>query len=153
MLPEAASCVWGQAYISAIAPGTFVAPHVGPTNARLRLHLGLDVPEAPLSHLGMEVGGQAKTWQEGRILAFEDSFEHRVWHWGSATRYILVLDIWHPNLDDARRNALVQQHADHAAKQLYFFHRDRYLKNGQWFNSSAPFLEEAPEQEHGDGID
>lgn len=37
----AAGCRRGQIKFSAMEPGTHVRPHVGPTNCRLRMHLGL----------------------------------------------------------------------------------------------------------------
>lgn len=39
--PAAIGCRRGQIKFSAMEPGTHVRPHVGPTNCRLRMHLGL----------------------------------------------------------------------------------------------------------------
>lgn len=41
---EAKSCKRGQTKFSVMHPGTHVWPHCGPTNCRLRTHLGLKVP-------------------------------------------------------------------------------------------------------------
>lgn len=41
---EAAKCKRGQIKFSVMHPGTHVHPHCGPTNCRLRAHLGLIVP-------------------------------------------------------------------------------------------------------------
>lgn len=41
MEPAAVGCRRGQIKFSAIEPGTHIRPHVGPTNCRLRMHLGL----------------------------------------------------------------------------------------------------------------
>lgn len=43
-LPDAGGCKRGQSKFSVIHPGTHVWPHCGPTNCRLRVHLGLKVP-------------------------------------------------------------------------------------------------------------
>lgn len=43
--PEARTCKRGQVKFSVMHPGTHVWPHCGPTNCRLRAHLGLVVPE------------------------------------------------------------------------------------------------------------
>uniref|UniRef100_A0A8C5B562 Un-named hu7910 n=1 Tax=Gadus morhua TaxID=8049 RepID=A0A8C5B562_GADMO len=43
--PEATNCKRGQIKFSVMQPGTHVWPHTGPTNCRLRMHLGLVVPE------------------------------------------------------------------------------------------------------------
>src|SRR5208282_3760709 len=59
----------GLAYFSCLDPETRVAPHQGPTNLRVRCHLGLEVPEG----CGMRVGGVTGGWQEGRCVVFDDS--------------------------------------------------------------------------------
>lgn len=43
--PAARDCRRGQIKFSVMHPGTHVWPHCGPTNCRLRAHLGLVVPE------------------------------------------------------------------------------------------------------------
>lgn len=43
--PEARLCKRGQVKFSVMHPGTHVWPHCGPTNCRLRAHLGLVVPD------------------------------------------------------------------------------------------------------------
>jgi len=146
-LPEAASCPWGQIYISVLSPGTKVTPHVGPTNARLRIHLGLDVPKGDITQIGMRVGGDVpgqpnkahhvRSWVEGECLAFEDSFEHEVWQHTEDLRVILVMDVWHPSLNDVQRAAVVEEHGDAMAKHAYFHHRANYLADENWFGSSA----------------
>lgn len=42
---EASTCTRGQIKFSLMEPGTHVWPHCGPTNCRLRAHLGLKVGE------------------------------------------------------------------------------------------------------------
>ncbi len=84
----------GLAYFSVLEPGTRIAPHQGPTNIRLRCHLGIDVPE----HCGLRVAGDERTWQEGRALVFDDSFTHEAWNDSTKPRLVLVVDLWHPDL-------------------------------------------------------
>ena len=45
----------GQIKLSVMAGGTRVWPHCGPTNARLRAHLGLIVPEGAIMRIADEV--------------------------------------------------------------------------------------------------
>lgn len=45
----AKTCNRGQIKFSVLMPGTHVWPHTGPTNCRLRAHLGLIVPETGTS--------------------------------------------------------------------------------------------------------
>ena len=86
----------GVVYLSVLDPATYVAPHEGPTNMRLRCHLGIEVPEG----CGMRVGGLTRIWEERCCLVFDDSFTHEVWNGGTRRRLVLVADIWHPDLTD-----------------------------------------------------
>ena len=85
-------------------PGTHVWAHTGPTNCRLRAHLGLVVPEK--EKLRLRVGTQERTWEEGKVLVFDDSWEHEVWHNGNDYRLILIIDVWHPELTSEERTSL-----------------------------------------------
>lgn len=102
MLREAASCVYGSAFFSLLAPGTRLRPHCGPTNVRLRCHLALVVPEGDCA---MRVGcTPPRQWVEGAVSLFDDSYEHEVWNATEAPRLVLIVDVWHPELvtDDQR---------------------------------------------------
>ncbi|XP_060048911.1 aspartate beta-hydroxylase domain-containing protein 2 isoform X2 [Erinaceus europaeus] len=97
--------VFGNACLSVLSPGTVVAEHYGPTNIRLRCHLGLKTP----SGCELVVGGEPQCWAEGRCLLFDDSFLHTAFHEGSAEegpRVIFMVDLWHPNVAAAERQAL-----------------------------------------------
>ena len=37
-------------------------------------------------------------WEEGKVLVFDDSFEHEAWNDSEAPRVVLIFDIWHPDL-------------------------------------------------------
>ncbi|HEY3674764.1 MAG TPA: aspartyl/asparaginyl beta-hydroxylase domain-containing protein [Candidatus Tumulicola sp.] len=86
----------GLAYFSRMAPRTRVASHHGPTNMRLRCHLGIDVPP----DCGLIVAGEARSWSVGKCLVFDDSFPHEVWNDSAFPRTILVVDLWHPDLSE-----------------------------------------------------
>lgn len=84
----------GLAYFSVLDSHAHVDAHCGPTNARLRIHLGLHVP--PDSRI--RVGHAARHWQSGRCLVFDDSWEHEVWNDSPIPRSVLIVDIVHPDL-------------------------------------------------------
>jgi tetratricopeptide (TPR) repeat protein len=99
------------AQFSELGPGLHIRPHCGATNDRLVLHLGVDVKDGPADHsdhsgLEMVVGGEVGSWAAGRVTAFDDSFEHEVYHRGQHRRVVLLLHIDHPNLSAYR----AQQH-------------------------------------------
>lgn len=84
----------GLVYFSRLAPGSAILPHRGPTNMRLRCHLGIKIPDL----CGISVDGEARTWTAGECLVFDDSFEHEAWNNSDAERVVLVIDVWHPDL-------------------------------------------------------
>ena len=47
-----------------------------------------------------------RTWQEGKIIIFDDSFEHEVWHEGESFRLVLIVDMWHPEITMQQRRQL-----------------------------------------------
>ncbi|CAG2242163.1 ASPH [Mytilus edulis] len=92
----------GQVKFSVIHPGTHIWPHCGPTNCRLRAHLGLKVPTG----INIRVGQEKRTWKEGKFIIFDDSFEHEVWHNGNELRLVLIVDFWHPDLTEEQKKTL-----------------------------------------------
>ncbi len=39
-----------------------------------------------------------RTWEEGKVIVFDDSFEHEVWNDSKQERIVLLLNFWHPDL-------------------------------------------------------
>lgn len=98
----------GNVFFSVLQPGVHVRAHCGPTNTRIRLHLGIQVPPGA----GMRVGTEARTWQEGKCLVFDDSWEHEAENPSERSRSVLLVDIWHPDLTVQQREALGEGQAD-----------------------------------------
>ncbi|XP_034046331.1 aspartate beta-hydroxylase domain-containing protein 2 [Thalassophryne amazonica] len=95
----------GSAGFWVLGPGATLGSSYGPTNTRLRCHLGLQTP--PLCEL--VVGGEPQCWSEGHCLLVDDSFLHTISHMGPSEvgpRVILCVDLWHPNVAAAERQAL-----------------------------------------------
>ncbi|XP_064026857.1 aspartyl/asparaginyl beta-hydroxylase isoform X4 [Pogoniulus pusillus] len=101
--PEATGCRRGQIKYSIMHPGTHVWPHTGPTNCRLRMHLGLVIPKEGCR---IRCAQENRTWEEGKVLIFDDSFEHEVWQEAAASRLIFIVDVWHPELTAQERRTL-----------------------------------------------
>jgi aspartyl/asparaginyl beta-hydroxylase (cupin superfamily) len=85
----------GLLYASKLNPGTHIKAHRGPTNLRLRCHLGIQIPTGDC---GLKVDGETRHWKEGKCLVFDDSLEHEAWNYGSMPRMVLIIDFWHPDL-------------------------------------------------------
>ncbi|CAM1328963.1 Uncharacterised protein at_DN0966 [Pycnogonum litorale] len=101
-ITDASRCTRCQTKFSLMYPNTHVWPHTGPTNCRLRAHLGLVVP----SGLRIRVANDTRTWLEGKVITFDDSFEHEVWHNGKSFRLVLIVDFWHPELTPHQKSTL-----------------------------------------------
>ncbi|XP_046894670.1 aspartate beta-hydroxylase domain-containing protein 2 [Hypomesus transpacificus] len=95
----------GAAGFWLLGPGATLSGSYGPTNTRLRCHLGLQTPP----QCELVVGGEPQCWSEGHCLLVDDSFLHTVSHNGVAEdgpRVIFSVDFWHPNVAAAERQAL-----------------------------------------------
>lgn len=116
----------GLALFSSLSPGAHVAAHCGASNARLRCHLGLAIPEG----CRIRVGNETRTWTEGESIVFDDSFEHEVWHDGNQTRWVLLIDFWHPDLTVPERRAL--------ARLNHIFAEERRLRRALLSRRATP---------------
>jgi aspartyl/asparaginyl beta-hydroxylase (cupin superfamily) len=87
---------------SALNPHARIPQHVGPMNGILRAHLGLVVPQGCY----IRVGPDQRSWQEGKVMVFDDSFEHEVWNHSDQVRIVLFINFWHPCFSDQEIKAL-----------------------------------------------
>lgn len=87
---------FGTSLFSALSPGTFLSPHHGYTNAKLRCQLPLIVPP----DCRLKIGDAEVEQQEGRCIVFDDSFLHSAWNASEEVRIVLVLDFFHPDLTE-----------------------------------------------------
>jgi aspartate beta-hydroxylase len=91
-----------EVLFSVFTPGTHLLAHRGVTNTRVVAHLPLMVPE----DCALRVGGEEHRWQEGKVVVFDDTFEHEAWNRSDRTRVVLIFDLWSPYLTAAERAAL-----------------------------------------------
>lgn len=83
------------AFFSILSPRKHIPPHRGPYVGVLRLHLGLLVPE-PREKCRIRIADQIHTWEEGRCLVFDDTFNHEVWNDTEGYRVVLFVDFARP---------------------------------------------------------
>jgi aspartate beta-hydroxylase len=87
---------------SVLKPQTRIPPHHGSVNGRLIVHLPLIVPE----NCGkLRVRDEARGWEVGRCMIFDDSYEHEAWNECDETRVVLIFDIWHPDVSELEKEA------------------------------------------------
>lgn len=102
-LPRACTeYAWGDFIFSAMNGGAHLRPHCSVDNLRIRIHLGIAIPDG--CHL--RVATETRQWEQGKCLVFEDSFEHEVWNRSPSRRIVLIADLWHPDLTDIEVRAL-----------------------------------------------
>ena len=81
------------AMFSIMEPGTHVPLHKGVSKALINGHLGLDVPKGDCR---IEVGGQTRGWENGKLLLLDDTFKHQVWNNTKRNRVVLLMQIRRP---------------------------------------------------------
>jgi aspartate beta-hydroxylase len=72
------------------------------TNTRVVGHLPLIIPE----DCALNVGNELHVWQEGRVVVFDDTYEHEAWNRSPKTRVVLIFDLWNPYLTEVECAAL-----------------------------------------------
>lgn len=91
-----------EVLFSVFTPGTHLLPHRGVTNTRSVGHLPLIVP----ADCALRVGGEQHDWAEGRVVVFDDTYEHEAWNRSDRTRVVMIFDIWNPHLTAPEREAV-----------------------------------------------
>lgn len=86
---------------SKLAAGAHIPPHTGMINVRLVCHLPLIVPHG----CSFRVGNTVRPWVEGKAWVFDDTIEHEAWNRSEEDRYVLIFDIWRPELSEDERRA------------------------------------------------
>jgi hypothetical protein len=102
----------GQVAFHGMEPGARLRPHADGPNTTLTCHLGVDVPDG----CWLRVGGETRTWTNGRCLWFDHSFEHDAANESALPRTILLLDIVHPDITPAELAFWSQRWAQHAGR-------------------------------------
>ena len=83
------------AMFSILAPRYHIEPHKGPTRAVIRAHLGLKIPKDRKS-VWIRVHDQFLHWEEGKVVLFDDAYEHEVRNDTDEFRAVLFIDIDRP---------------------------------------------------------
>nr|XP_045619771.1 aspartate beta-hydroxylase domain-containing protein 2-like [Procambarus clarkii] len=101
-------CVFGNACFSILYPDSNIKAHHGPSNIRLRCHLGLRIPDG----CWLEVAGTQYKWKVEETVVFDDSFEHSATFVNQSSsshaypRAVLMVDFWHPDLTSEDKEVL-----------------------------------------------
>ncbi len=83
-----------QAFFSILEGGKSIPEHCGPYRGYLRYHLPLLVPAR--NPPSIRVHDVRHTWQEGRSVLFDDSWDHEVYNDADDIRVVLIVDVLRP---------------------------------------------------------
>lgn len=81
--------------INVLESKTQILPHMGDTNAIVRGHYGIQIPES-LPACGIRVRNDLKSWKNNAWLWFTDAHEHETWNNSDQTRIVLLMDVLKP---------------------------------------------------------
>ena len=87
---------------SRLKPGAHIPPHTGMLNMRLICHLPIIVP----GKSELRVGNEMHEWAEGKVVVFDDTIEHEAWNHADEDRFVLLFDIWRPEITERERTLL-----------------------------------------------
>ncbi len=133
-----------NAWFSILAPGYHIPAHRGITKAVLRVQLGLKIPK-DRQNCTMRVDNVNFSWQEGKCVVLDDSYEHEVHNNTDEERVILFLDVNRPMKAPGRIASKIL---------LFLFQRSAYVvdakKNLQvWEQRYRDYLLEQDQQHQG----
>lgn len=83
------------AMFSILAPRYHIPAHKGPTRAMVRAQLALKVP-ADSEKVWIRVHDQILHWEEGKVMLFDDTYDHEVRNDTDETRAVLFIDLERP---------------------------------------------------------
>ncbi|MGD1878173.1 MAG: aspartyl/asparaginyl beta-hydroxylase domain-containing protein [Kiloniellaceae bacterium] len=83
------------AWFSILEPGYHITAHKGVTKGILRAHLGLVVPD-DRENCYMRVENHKCVWQPGKIIVFDDTYDHEVRNDTPQPRVVLLFDFIRP---------------------------------------------------------
>jgi len=84
-----------SAIFSILAPGAHIPRHQGVTAAMITCHLALIVPRER-EKCRMQVEDQVYSWEPGKALIFDDTYDHEVWNDTDEDRVVLLIQFARP---------------------------------------------------------
>ena len=83
-----------EIFFSLLKAGQHITPHFGLSNYSLTVHLPVVVPQGGY----LRVANRKSYWEEGKLIIFDDSFEHEAINPAKEDRIVLIFSVWHPDL-------------------------------------------------------
>ena len=83
-----------EIFFSLLKPKQHIKAHYGLSNHSLTVHLPLIVPDK----CKLRVDDTWHNWEEGKLVIFDDTFDHEAINESEQERVVLIFSIWHPEL-------------------------------------------------------
>ena len=91
-----------EVFVSVLAPRTRIPEHFGVSSAILTAHLPIVVPPG----CGLKVHEETRTPEEGKVMVFDDTWQHCAWNDSDQQRVVLIFELWHPELTEREKAAI-----------------------------------------------
>jgi beta-hydroxylase len=83
------------AFFSVLSPHKHIPAHKGIFKGLIRSHLGLIIP-GERGDCVMRIENEKISWEEGRVVVFDDTYDHEVWNNTAEIRVVLLIDVVRP---------------------------------------------------------
>lgn len=95
--------------INCQGPNSGLSPHSDNMNFLLTCHLGLRIPQN--GECTLTIGSLTRSWKAGQVMVADTSFVHSTRNSSpNESRYVLSFNIWHPDLSEKERQAIMDIH-------------------------------------------
>lgn len=91
-----------EVFVSVLAPHTRIPEHYGVSSAILTAHLPIEVPPG----CALQVHEETRVPEAGKLMVFDDTWEHSAWNDSDRQRVVLIFELWHPGLTELEQEAI-----------------------------------------------
>lgn len=104
--------------LNLLKPQSRIKPHNGENDAYFRGHLALKIPGS-LPNVGMRVGDQFRSWEEGKVILFSDAQNHEAFNLSDDTRIVMVFDVWRDEYMNVYKQSIIHNISTYTLILLY----------------------------------
>jgi aspartyl/asparaginyl beta-hydroxylase (cupin superfamily) len=94
-----------QATFYILGGHSHILPHTGVTGLVLRAHIGISCPP---SDCALRVADEVQSHENGKLMVFDDTFEHEAWNRSDQSRYVLHFDFFYDHVPPEKQQAVTK---------------------------------------------
>lgn len=91
--------------ISKLSAYSNIKTHTGDSNAYVRCHLPIKIPDG-FANCYIKVNGKSREWNQGELLMFCDAYNHSVFNHSAEDRLVLIFDVLLPQFQFRKKEIL-----------------------------------------------